>query len=240
MLCDEPTGALDVRTGVRVLDALVKVNQRFGSTMLLVTHNADVARLGDRVVRFLDGGIRTIEETAAGRRLPSWNGDVMRVLDRKVLRDLWRMKINVFAIMLVLGCGVAILVTAVGMRGSLERTRLAYYASHKMADLAVSLVRAPRSVAEDLARISGVSAAEARVMGLAMLDFPDVTEPASAQLVSLPVVGRPKVNDLSLSKGAGPTPAARMRYLSTRHWPQQTTLRLGKRSRQPCMAGGTR
>lgn len=128
----------------------------------------------------------------------------MRVLDRKVLRDLWRMKINVFAIMLVLGCGVAILVTAIGMRGSLERTRLAYYASHKMADLAVSLVRAPRSVAEDLASISGVSAAEARVMGLAMLDFPEVTEPASAQLVSLPVVGRPKVNDLSLSKGRWP------------------------------------
>lgn len=70
MLCDEPTGALDVRTGVRVLDALVKVNQRFGSTMLLVTHNADVARLGDRVVRFLDGGIRTIERNSR-RAAPS-------------------------------------------------------------------------------------------------------------------------------------------------------------------------
>jgi putative ABC transport system ATP-binding protein len=60
MLCDEPTGALDVRTGVRVLEALVDVNRRFGSTLLLVTHNADVARLGDRVVRFLDGSIRSI------------------------------------------------------------------------------------------------------------------------------------------------------------------------------------
>lgn len=60
MLCDEPTGALDVRTGVRVLEALVDVNRRFGSTLLLVTHNADVARLGDRVVRFLDGRIRSI------------------------------------------------------------------------------------------------------------------------------------------------------------------------------------
>jgi putative ABC transport system ATP-binding protein len=70
MLCDEPTGALDVRTGVRVLEALTEVNQRFGSTMLLVTHNADVARLGDRVVRFLDGGIRTIE-TNEQRAKPS-------------------------------------------------------------------------------------------------------------------------------------------------------------------------
>jgi putative ABC transport system ATP-binding protein len=70
MLCDEPTGALDVRTGVRVLEALVEVNQRFGSTMLLVTHNADVARLGDRVVRFLDGRIRSIEPNSR-RAAPS-------------------------------------------------------------------------------------------------------------------------------------------------------------------------
>lgn len=65
LLCDEPTGALDVRTGVHVLEALVEVSTRFRSTTLLVTHNADVARLGDRVVRFLDGGIRQIETNAA-------------------------------------------------------------------------------------------------------------------------------------------------------------------------------
>ena len=71
----------------------------------------------------------------------------MQILDRKVLRDLWKMRINAIAIVLVLGCGVAILVMAVGMRGSLERTRLNYYAAYKMADLAVSLVRAPTSTA---------------------------------------------------------------------------------------------
>ena len=70
LLCDEPTGALDVRTGIRVLEALVEVSTRFRSTTLLVTHNADVARLGDRVVRFLDGGIRQIE-TNAGRAAPA-------------------------------------------------------------------------------------------------------------------------------------------------------------------------
>lgn len=70
LLCDEPTGALDVRTGIRVLEALMEVSSRFRSTTLLVTHNADVARLGDRVVRFLDGGIRKIE-TNAGRAAPA-------------------------------------------------------------------------------------------------------------------------------------------------------------------------
>lgn len=70
LLCDEPTGALDVKTGVRVLEALVEINARYKATVLVVTHNADVARLGDRVVRFLDGRIRSIDVNAT-RAAPS-------------------------------------------------------------------------------------------------------------------------------------------------------------------------
>jgi putative ABC transport system ATP-binding protein len=65
LLCDEPTGALDVRTGVRVLEALREINLRYRSTTLIVTHNADVARMGERVVRFSDGRIRSVETNAA-------------------------------------------------------------------------------------------------------------------------------------------------------------------------------
>jgi putative ABC transport system ATP-binding protein len=68
LLCDEPTGALDLGTGVRVLEALVEINSRYGSTTLIVTHNADVARLGSRVIHFLDGRIRTIETNAVRAR----------------------------------------------------------------------------------------------------------------------------------------------------------------------------
>jgi putative ABC transport system ATP-binding protein len=64
LLCDEPTGALDVHTGVRVLEALADANERYRSTTLIVTHNADVARMGDRVVRFGDGRVRHIEVNA--------------------------------------------------------------------------------------------------------------------------------------------------------------------------------
>ena len=64
LLCDEPTGALDLKTGIRVLEALVEINGRYGSTTLIVTHNADVARLGDRVIHFLDGRVRAIETNA--------------------------------------------------------------------------------------------------------------------------------------------------------------------------------
>lgn len=68
LLCDEPTGALDVATGVHVLDAIVTANEQLRTTTLLITHNADIARIGDRVVRFADGNIRSIETN--DRRVP--------------------------------------------------------------------------------------------------------------------------------------------------------------------------
>jgi putative ABC transport system ATP-binding protein len=68
LLCDEPTGALDVATGVRVLEALVTANEQLHTTTLLITHNADIAQIGDRVVRFADGSIRSVEANATRRR----------------------------------------------------------------------------------------------------------------------------------------------------------------------------
>ena len=68
LLCDEPTGALDVATGVHVLDAIVTANEQLRTTTLLITHNADIARIGDRVVRFADGNIRSVEHN--DRRVP--------------------------------------------------------------------------------------------------------------------------------------------------------------------------
>jgi len=68
LLCDEPTGALDVATGVHVLEAIVTANDKLRTTTLLITHNADIARIGDRVVRFADGHIRSIE--ANEKRIP--------------------------------------------------------------------------------------------------------------------------------------------------------------------------
>ena len=64
LLCDEPTGALDVATGVKVLESLLHVNETIGTTTLLITHNSDIARIGDRVVHFADGMIRAVEVNA--------------------------------------------------------------------------------------------------------------------------------------------------------------------------------
>ena len=57
LLCDEPTGALDFETGKRVLEVLERVNQETGTTTAIITHNAAIAALGDRVVRMSSGQI---------------------------------------------------------------------------------------------------------------------------------------------------------------------------------------
>jgi putative ABC transport system permease protein len=151
----------------------------------------------------------------------------MRVLDKKLWRDIWRMRLHAAGVVLVLGCGLTIFVMAVGMRGSLERTRTAYYAERRMADLAVSLVRAPDHVAADLAAVPGVQAVETRVVGLALLDLPQITEPASAQLVSLPLNGRPRVNDLVLARGRWPDRARSDEVLVNEAFANALHLQLG-------------
>ncbi|TRO96182.1 ABC transporter ATP-binding protein [Glycocaulis profundi] len=60
LLCDEPTGALDSATGIRVLEALKTVNDDLGATTLLITHNASIASIADRVVIFADGNVREV------------------------------------------------------------------------------------------------------------------------------------------------------------------------------------
>ena len=62
LLCDEPTGALDSKTGIRVIEALLAVNEKFGTTTLIITHNASIQSVADRVVFFADGRISRIEK----------------------------------------------------------------------------------------------------------------------------------------------------------------------------------
>jgi putative ABC transport system ATP-binding protein len=65
LLCDEPTGALDSRTGVVVLEAIERVNRELGTTTALITHNAGIAGMADRVIRFADGRIAEVRANAA-------------------------------------------------------------------------------------------------------------------------------------------------------------------------------
>ncbi len=65
LLCDEPTGALDFRTGRMVLGVLEKVNRELGTTTALITHNAPIAKMADRVISMSDGRIKKIERNVS-------------------------------------------------------------------------------------------------------------------------------------------------------------------------------
>ena len=66
LLCDEPTGALDFRTGILVLEVIDRVNRELGTATAIITHNAPIAEMADRVVALSDGRIQ--EERLVGRR----------------------------------------------------------------------------------------------------------------------------------------------------------------------------
>lgn len=69
LLCDEPTGALDISTGIVVLEALASINNELGTTTIVITHNATIAEMADRVIRLADGRIAGLEERKE-KRLP--------------------------------------------------------------------------------------------------------------------------------------------------------------------------
>lgn len=60
LLCDEPTGALDSQTGVIVLEAIERINRELGTTTALITHNAGISAMADRVIRLADGRIQDV------------------------------------------------------------------------------------------------------------------------------------------------------------------------------------
>ena len=94
LLCDEPTGALDITTGVVVLEAIERVNRELGTATVVITHNAAIAGMADRVVRLADGRITGIQRNAAkiaraGAAMVTMPASAIGALDRKLLRDLW-------------------------------------------------------------------------------------------------------------------------------------------------------
>lgn len=65
LLCDEPTGALDYPTGKLVLEVIAHINNTLGTTAIVITHNAPIAKIADRVMRLADGRIASVEVNAA-------------------------------------------------------------------------------------------------------------------------------------------------------------------------------
>ncbi len=130
----------------------------------------------------------------------------LRALDIKLVRDLWRLWPQALAVALVLASGVATLILAVGAYRSLDETRRVYYERHRFADIFANVTRAPRSAADRIKEISGVVAAEPRIVKHALLDIDGVREPATGLVISIPDRAPPLLNKPYLRLGRMPEP----------------------------------
>lgn len=130
-------------------------------------------------------------------------------LDRKLLRDLRRLRGQAAAVAVVMGCGLAMLIMARSLIASLDGTRARYYETNRFAELFVSLKRAPNHLATRLAAIPGVATVQTDIAVQVTLDLPALDEPASGVVRSLPDYDAPLLNRLFLRRGRWLAPGSR-------------------------------
>ncbi|WP_210205781.1 ABC transporter permease [Hoeflea marina] len=128
----------------------------------------------------------------------------MRMLDRKLLRDLGRLWAQALAVALVMACGVMTLILAMGASRSLEASQSAFYDRYRFASVFAEAVRAPRHLEPRIQSLPGVSAAELRIVKPVIITITGMTEPASGVVVSIPDTGESAVNRLYLRAGRLP------------------------------------
>ncbi len=151
----------------------------------------------------------------------------MRALSRKLQRDLWHLRGQLFAIALVVACGVAVVVTSRSAYESLALSQSTYYASYRFADVFASLERAPESLRARLAALPGVAAVETRIVAEVTLDVPGLAEPAIGRLISIPERRVPILNDLHLRRGRWPLPGRRDEVLVSEAFAEANQLEPG-------------
>jgi putative ABC transport system permease protein len=125
----------------------------------------------------------------------------VRTLDRKLLRDLSRMKGQVVTIALVVACGIASFVSALTTYESLRSSQREYYETSRFADVFAVLKRAPETLAARIRAIPGVAEVETRLVFDVSLDARGGGPPAVGRMVSIPEGAQPKLDELHLRSG---------------------------------------
>ena len=151
----------------------------------------------------------------------------MRALDRKLVRDLFHLRGQVFAIALVVACGVATVVTTRTAYESLVVSRDTYYSRYRFADVFAQLKRAPETLRARIEAIPGVSRVETRIVEDVTLDVPDLDEPATGRLISLPERRAPVLNDVHLRRGRRIEPGGRDEILASEAFAEANRLQVG-------------
>jgi putative ABC transport system permease protein len=166
-------------------------------------------------------------------------------LDRKLWRDLGRMKGQVVAVALVMACGLAMMIMTRSLIFSLESTRAEYYEANRFAEIFAQLKRAPNWLAAQIAAIPGVAAVQPGIAVQVTLDLPQLDEPASGNVRSLPDLGPPELNRLFLRAGRWLVPGSRHEVLVGEAFAEANQLKPGDKlafllngKRQECRIAG--
>ena len=129
---------------------------------------------------------------------------VSRPLDRKLWRDLWRIRGQVLAIGLIMASGIGVLIMGLTNVEALDETARAYYERYRFAHVFAHVKRAPERVAAQIAELPGVQSVDTRVVMTAVLEIAGFEEPVVGQLVSLPPNGTGRLNMLAMRAGRLP------------------------------------
>lgn len=130
----------------------------------------------------------------------------LAMLDLKLIRDLWRIKGQALAIILVHACGISLLVMSLGMIASLSETMDAYYDRYRFTNVFASATRVPVSVLSRIEGLDGVAGVDGRINGTGLVDLPDIDAPVTARFVSLDPGAELRLNDIHLVRGRMPEP----------------------------------
>ncbi|MEY2976721.1 MAG: ABC transporter permease [Prochlorotrichaceae cyanobacterium] len=138
----------------------------------------------------------------------------MLSLDRKLIRDLLHLRGQVMAIVLIVACGIASMVTMLSAYDSLQLTQQTYYSQYRFGDVFVQVKRAPEDLRQRILAIPGVQQVQTRVVRDVIVDIPGLQEPATGRLISLPKRSEsgqllPLLNRLALREGRFVSPGQR-------------------------------
>ena len=161
---------------------------------------------------------------------------IVSALDRKLLRNVFQLGGQLITIALVVASGIAAYATTESATNSLVNARERFYRETRFANLWANVRRAPESIAERVAEIDGVSVVETSVVGDGTFPLPNIAEPASAMIASLPR-HEARLNDVHIIRGRRPE-RGRDEVLLSQGFADAHELDLG--ARVPLVVGGVR
>jgi putative ABC transport system permease protein len=151
----------------------------------------------------------------------------MTALDRKLVRDILGMKGQMLAITAVIGCGIATFTMGLSALNALQKTQSGFYSQSRFADVFASMKRAPESMVARIRELPGVADVETRVVRDVTLDIPDMNEPATGRIISIPDGREPRLNKLFLRQGRWPAYRSDEEVLSSEGFFKAHQLKLG-------------